>query len=307
MHEIARHVAVIPTLISNAYLVGDASSWILVDALTPGKVRTIKQAVEARFGPNAKPRAIVLTHGHFDHAGSAASLADLWGVKVYAHRLEHPYLKGESAYPRLDYTAPGFFSALSRLFPSTTVNLGHRLAELKMDEPPGGIDGWQCIFTPGHTPGHTAFFHRNSGTIVAGDAVTTMNLDSVFDTLLQRQELCRPPIPATTDWEKARSSVQLLASLRPVVIGAGHGNPMSNVADDLKRLAENFPIPPQGRYVKEPARADERGVTYLPPPPFDPAPKRAAVLAGAALIAGIGTLLLRRQRTNLESQKRETT
>jgi hypothetical protein len=48
----------------------------------------------------ARPAAIVMTHGHFDHVGALASLAERWDVPIYAHPLELPYLDGRSSYPR---------------------------------------------------------------------------------------------------------------------------------------------------------------------------------------------------------------
>jgi glyoxylase-like metal-dependent hydrolase (beta-lactamase superfamily II) len=244
VHEIARDLAIIPMTIANAYLAGTRECWVLMDAGIPGNERRIREADEKRFGPGAKPQAILLTHGHFDHAGSAAGLADHWRVLIYAHRLEVPYLTGKTDYPPLDSTGPGFFSFLSRFFPSRTVNLGDRVAGL-----PEQILDWECIYTPGHTPGHVAFFRRSDGALIAGDAVTTMNLDSVFGTLLKRPEVCRPPVPATTNWTRAHESVRRLAELRPSLIASGHGPPMQDAADQLTSLAANFPIPIKGRYV----------------------------------------------------------
>jgi glyoxylase-like metal-dependent hydrolase (beta-lactamase superfamily II) len=252
VHQIAHDLAIIPMMIANAYLVGTRESRVLMDAGIPGNERRIREAAEQRFGDGARPRAILLTHGHFDHAGSAPGLADHWGVPVYAHRLELPYLTGESEYPPLDSTGPGFFSFLSRCFPSRTVNLGGRVAEL-----PAQILDWESIYTPGHTPGHIAFFRRSDGALIAGDAVTTMNLDSVFGTLLKRPELCRPPVPATTNWTRAHESVRKLAELRPSLIAAGHGPPMRDAADQLTLLAQRFPIPNKGRYVAEPVPAGD--------------------------------------------------
>src|SRR5579884_4088202 len=105
MEEIARDVAIVPMLIVNAYLLGTQDNWVLVDTGTPGNASKIRKAAEARFGSNAKPKAILLTHGHFDHAGSAKDLLSAWDVRVYAHRSEWPFLNGKSDYPPMDPTA----------------------------------------------------------------------------------------------------------------------------------------------------------------------------------------------------------
>ncbi len=243
MREIARDVAIVPTLISNAYLVGDAASWALVDACTPGNERRIQRAAERRFGRGCRPSAILLTHGHFDHAGSAGPLADAWGVHVYAHSLELPNLTGRALYPPFDLTSPGFFTRIARFFPTTTVNLGASISTLEPKQAIPGLPDWEMIETPGHTRGHVSFFRRSDAVLLAGDAVTTMDLDSFLGTIARRPRVCRPPVPATLDWKSARRSVEVLASLRPSLIAAGHGVPMRDAAAELSRLAENFRLP----------------------------------------------------------------
>lgn len=243
MREIAPDVAVVPTLIANAYLVGNRACWVLVDACTPGNETRIRRAAERRFGRGSRPRAILLTHGHFDHAGSAGLLAALWEVSVYAHPREIPYLTGQSQYPPFDLTTPGFFTRIARFFPTRTVNLETHLACLEPKQAIPGLPDWQMIETPGHTPGHVSFFRRTGAVLLAGDAVTTMNLDSFWDTVLKRKQVCRPPAPATHDWKNARRSVELLASFRPSLVAAGHGAPIRSAADQLSRLAENFVAP----------------------------------------------------------------
>ncbi|HEX4750345.1 MAG TPA: MBL fold metallo-hydrolase [Bryobacteraceae bacterium] len=292
MEQIARGVVVIPMSIPNAYLVGDAQNWVLVDSGTPGHEKTIKEAAEAHFGPGAKPRGIVLTHGHFDHAGSSPELAAMWNVNVYAHKLELPYLTGKSKYPPLDTSAPGAFSFLARFMPSRTVNLGSRVREFDGNLSAFGVSGWEAIHTPGHAPGHFCFFRGDGSVLLAGDAISTMNVDSALSLITRKQEVSRPPTPANYDWQQCRESVKKLARLKPSVVAAGHGTPMRDAAAQLQALADHFPIPEYGRYVHQPARVDETGIVYLPPRPPDRLVRGTVGVSAAAAAVGVATLLL---------------
>ena len=245
MREIAPNVTLVSTLIANAYLVGTQEAWVLVDACTPGHEGLIQRAAARRFGRENPPRAILLTHGHFDHAGSAGPLADLWRVPIYAHSRELPFLTGDAKYPPFNLSSPGFFTRIARFFPTSTVTLGTRVTALEPLPSIPGFRDWTMLETPGHTPGHVAFFRSTDRVLLAGDAVTTMNLDSFIDTIARRKQVCRPPVPATSDWTSARNSVRLLAKLRPSVIAAGHGLPLNDAAEELAHLAANFPIPLQ--------------------------------------------------------------
>ena len=306
LEEITPGVARVRTLIANIYLVGHPGGpWVLVDTGTPGNAARIRGAAEMRFGRDARPDAILLTHGHWDHAGSALELAGFWDVPVFAHRLERPYLTGKSPYPPKDPTAGGAYSFFSRFFPSSTTDLGNRLHDLPEGGEVPGLAGWRWHFTPGHAPGHVAFFQRDESVLLAGDACTTMDLDSVMGIVAQEPRISRPPAPFTYDWEQARRSVELLADLRPAVIGAGHGEPMSGraVAIGLADLARDFPKPRRGRYAEEPARADETGVTFVPPPVPDRAPKIAAAVGlSAVALAAVVVLSKRSTAKNQEPE-----
>ncbi len=69
-------------------------------------------------------------------------------------------------------------------------------------------------------------FVRPIGLLIAGDALTTVRLESAFAVLTQRLELRRPPAYYTTDWPAARRSVEALARLEPDILVSGHGRPL---------------------------------------------------------------------------------
>ncbi|MGI8890048.1 MAG: MBL fold metallo-hydrolase [Chthoniobacterales bacterium] len=286
IERIAHDVGWQPISFVNAYLVGHSGGpWALVDSGLPGRAEQIHDAAEARFGTGARPEAIYLTHGHFDHAGSARELAERWNVPIYLHRMELPYVTGQSDYPPPDPTIGGAIAFLSRFMPHRARDLGDRARELPGGELPG-LAGWEWIATPGHSPGHIAFFRRSDRVLLAGDAFATMNMDSWIGLTSGRKQLARAGAPFNTDWRATEDSVRRLAELRPNVVGCGHGIPMADgaLADRLQNLAKNLHSPRRGRYVGTPAVVDETGVLALPPAPFDPVP---LATAGALLVAGI--------------------
>lgn len=288
--EIAPDLAYIRTNISNVYFAGTREKWVLIDAGVVGYTGKILQAAEARFGTGAKPAAIVLTHGHFDHVSCALDLARQWNVRAYAHPLEFPYLTGQSAYPKKDPTVGGAMAFLSRFFPSRTANISEVLQDLPETGEVPGLEHWMWIFTPGHSPGHVSFWRESDRTLVAGDAAATADLDSWPGLISQKQKISRPPSPFTFDWSKAHQSVVTLAALRPRVFACGHGEPMNRptVPRELQDFADTFAPPKHGRYVPEPAVANKHGVVYQPPKPPDPLPKVAAgVVASVFLLASV--------------------
>jgi glyoxylase-like metal-dependent hydrolase (beta-lactamase superfamily II) len=72
-----------------------------------GAGAAIKTAAEKRFGAVARPAAIILRHGHFDHGGALEGLVEAWGTPAYAPILEHPYLTGEASYMKATRTWVG--------------------------------------------------------------------------------------------------------------------------------------------------------------------------------------------------------
>ena len=304
--EFAPGVARLGIVFVNVYAVDlDDGRWFLVDTGLPGFASAVRSACEQRHD-GRPPEAIVLTHAHFDHAGNAESLARDWGVPVYVHSREMPYVTGESDYAPGDPTPGGAIAQMSRLFPHGGYDFGRgRVRVLALPEDANdastghipGLDGWSWHHTPGHTAGHVSLFRQRDGLLVAGDAVATMDLDSWPEQVRRRRQICRPAVPFTPDWPSARESIAKLADLEPTTVAAGHGLPLWGryTAGEIRHLAETLNPPRHGRYAGEPATYDDEGrLQVVPPPPPDPQKPKitaAAAVAGAAVI-GVGAIAL---------------
>jgi glyoxylase-like metal-dependent hydrolase (beta-lactamase superfamily II) len=296
--KVADGVLFLRTLMANVYIVRTPTSWVLIDAGLRGYADTIRSAALDFVGSSGPPAAVVLTHGHFDHVGSLVALLQTWPVPVYAHRLEAPYLTGQSKYPPPDpLVGKGTMSLLSRLYPRGPIDVSAHFQRLPEGGAVTGLDGWRWVHTPGHAPGHVSLFRDRDRVLIAGDAVTTVQQESVIAVSTQRRDVHGPPAYFTSDWQSAGESVGRLAALQPEILAAGHGEPLrgAEMRAALRDLAAHFAekqIPRIGRYVRRPAVTNERGVVSLPP---DPLPKLAA---GIAVAAGLAcTLAVSRRRS----------
>ena len=140
---------------TNCYLVMNQKTkeTIIVD---PGA--EADRIVSALTKMQAKPVAILLTHGHFDHAGAAASLAEKYGLLVYAHEKEAETL----ADSRINLSGPMAGGAVTY----------HADIFLK-DEQEIDLAGFhiRVLFTPGHTPGGCCYYMEQEDVLFSGDTL----------------------------------------------------------------------------------------------------------------------------------------
>ena len=106
----------------------------------------------------AKPVAILLTHGHFDHAGAAKALAAQYDILVYAHEKEAETLEDS----RMNLSGPlagGATTYHADVFLKDEQEL--TLAGLHM----------RVLFTPGHTPGGCCYYFPREDVLFSGDSL----------------------------------------------------------------------------------------------------------------------------------------
>jgi glyoxylase-like metal-dependent hydrolase (beta-lactamase superfamily II) len=179
--------------------------WVLIDTAWANCSGLIQQAAEWLFGLNASPAGILLTHDHPDHAGSALNLARRWGCPAYVHPNELALATASELSTVEQYANP-----LDRwlILPSLRA-MGRQRAEAMLakssladvawafdpEAPPSDLPDWACIPTPGHSPGHVAFFRENDRVLTTGDALLTLDLESTVRILHWRLGVARPLLP----------------------------------------------------------------------------------------------------------------
>jgi glyoxylase-like metal-dependent hydrolase (beta-lactamase superfamily II) len=241
---------------SNVYFVRSGSWWVLIDAASANCGRLIRKTVESLFGANTRPASILLTHNHPDHAGSTLELARMWDCPVYLHPDELPLAAAGDLSTIGKYANPldrWIVLPLLRAMPRRRVESMLSKASLKdvaRAFDPGAVPGlpdWECIPTPGHTPGHVAFFRPSGRVLITGDALLTVYLNSFWGFLLwslrlDKQRVSGPPWYSTWNRRAAKESVAALAGLEPRVLASGHGVPMTGdgTARELRAFADRY-------------------------------------------------------------------
>lgn len=139
---------------------------VLLDTGFPGDLKRIRR-VMARVGAGPRDvRAILLTHGHIDHAGNAAELKAWTGAPVYAHRWEQPHLDGVFPYRGLARVC-GVLEAAGRAVTR------YRPVKIDVELNEGDVlpfwGGLRVVHLPGHTLGHCGFYSARHDLLFSGD------------------------------------------------------------------------------------------------------------------------------------------
>ncbi|KAK9864869.1 hypothetical protein WJX84_012050 [Apatococcus fuscideae] len=143
----------------------DQHSWILVDTgVGQAFQNSLKAALKTTLSsPQDKLKLILLTHGHNDHTQGLAWLLEAYPhAHVAFHKKEARFITGKGNQPverctTLQETQGDVSSALSAAIPDVSSWL-----------PP---DFLEYVLTPGHAPGHVAFVHKPTSSLLAGDVL----------------------------------------------------------------------------------------------------------------------------------------
>ncbi len=142
-------------LMENCYLLADSKSKTAV-LIDPGDEAS--RLIAALEQESLKLKAIWLTHAHFDHVGAVADILDRFDVPVFLHPEDGPLLA------RAAQSAAVWGIGIRQPPGQTQALADGQILQL------GGLEV-KCLFTPGHAPGHIAFYLPSANLVIAGDAL----------------------------------------------------------------------------------------------------------------------------------------
>ena len=176
--------------------------------IDPGPTTSMENLIEALGGE--RPRALLLTHIHLDHAGAAGSLVRRWPeLPVYVH--------GRGARHLADPAK--LLASAARLYGDQMERLWGEVApvpEGNLHPLSGGEEvlGFRVAYTPGHASPHVSYLHPPSGRAFVGDVAAAR---------IRPSELVVPPTPPPDiDLELWEDSIDRILDWEPDSLGITH-------------------------------------------------------------------------------------
>jgi glyoxylase-like metal-dependent hydrolase (beta-lactamase superfamily II) len=196
---------------------------VLVD---PGPQSSMETLLEALGGE--RPRALLLTHIHLDHAAATGALVRRWpDLEVYVHERGAPHLIDPSK----------LLASAERLYGDAMERLWGEIVpvpEANVRPLAGGEDvlGMRVAYTPGHASHHVCYLHEESGTAFVGDVAAVR---------IPPSDLIVPPTPPPDiDIETWLESIAMVESWHPERLALTHFGAVEDPIPHLEKVRERL-------------------------------------------------------------------
>lgn len=200
---------------TNCYMLVGEGGVVLVDPGPPHRENDIQEELRSFGCTEEDVKLIFVTHGHYDHFGSAEAMRERTGALIAAHPLDAQWMSsGRHHIP----PAQDFRSTLLRwwfIVLSPLVHFHPCVPDLLLKDEER-LDAYgvaaRVLFTPGHTLG--------SISLVTDDGIALIG-----DTLVNRTLLTEPTF--ADDRIALQQSLKRLRSMAPTMLYPGHGDPLT--------------------------------------------------------------------------------
>lgn len=226
--EVGSQVYFVEASHTNFILIVDGDEVTLGDSGYPKDRDLVETSVREVGRSLSDVAAVLLTHAHVDHLGSAEWLRQDFGVPVHCHTDEAAQAHGEleQRISEQDILVrlwrPGVLMFLLNVVARGGLNPTH-VAEVTtfsdgahLDVPGQPV----AVHTPGHTSGHVGFHLPDRGVLITGDALITVD---VWDRSDRGPQVIRAPF--NHDHNQAVDSLQRFEELDAQAVVPGHGRP----------------------------------------------------------------------------------
>jgi glyoxylase-like metal-dependent hydrolase (beta-lactamase superfamily II) len=196
---------------------------VLVDPGPQSSMETLLGALG-----DERPRALLLTHIHLDHAAATGALVRRWpDLEVYVHERGAPHLIDPSK----------LLASAERLYGDAMEHLWGEIVpvpEANVRSLAGGEDvlGMRVAYTPGHASHHVCYFHEESGTAFVGDVAAVR---------IPPSDLIVPPTPPPDiNIEAWLESIATVESWRPERLALTHFGAIEDPIPHLEKVRERL-------------------------------------------------------------------
>ena len=201
--------------------------WQVGEALVDPGPESSLETLLAALG-DERPRALLLTHIHLDHAAATGALVRRWpDLEVYVHERGAPHLVDPSR----------LLASAERLYGDQMERLWGEIVpvpEANVRPLAGGetVLGMRVAYTPGHASHHVSYLHEESGTAFVGD-VAAVKIPGV--------DLIVPPTPPPDiDIETWIESIGTVESWRPTRLALTHFGAVDDPVRHLESVKERL-------------------------------------------------------------------
>jgi glyoxylase-like metal-dependent hydrolase (beta-lactamase superfamily II) len=203
--------------------------WVVGEVLVDPGPSSCLETLLAGLG-DLRPRALLLTHVHLDHAGACGTLVARWPeLEVYVHERGARHMVDPS---RLVASATRLYGEdMDRLWGEFVPVPEERLRVLRGGERlEVAGERFEVAYTPGHASHHVSYLHR--GTAYVGDTAGVR--------ILEAGPVIPPTPPPDIDLEAWRASLELIGAWRPQRLAITHFGAYEDVAQQLRQVGERL-------------------------------------------------------------------
>ena len=225
------HFQGVERIIASALLHGSAGVAI-VDPGPSSSLGSLRRELASAGLTTGDVTALLLTHIHLDHAGSAGTLVgENPAIRVYVHEHGAPHMIRPEKL--LASAARLYGDAMERLWGEVREVPAASVVALKGGE---RLDlagrFWDVVYTPGHASHHVSYFSRDAGVAFVGDTAGVK--------VLANGMVIPPTPPPDIDLELWRDSIAGIAQRAPDTLFLTHFGPVGSSGAHLAEFGRSL-------------------------------------------------------------------